>query len=135
MSLGFEVRLATYDDIASIAKITQEAFQKYAEMVGVDVIPALTETVDDIKNDIDTKLVFVAFMDGEPVGSVRVAVDKENRSAYLCRFGVRLNVQNNGIGKSLMNLVDIKMQELGIKKIMLHIRARIYPLSLVVESM
>lgn len=122
---GFEVRRANYGDVDAIARITSEAFEKYAQMAGVDNIAALTETADDIKRDIDNKLVLVAFMDGEPVGSVRVEVNLEEKTAYLSRFGVRLNVQNNGIGKSLINLVDIKMRELGIQKISLHTASKV----------
>lgn len=125
MSLGFEVRIATHDDIDAIAKITSEAFVKYANMIGMPSTAALTETADDIKKDIDENMVLVAFVDGVPVGSVRVKVNMEDKSAYLYRFGVRLSVQNNGIGKSLMNLVDIKMKELGIKTISLHTGAKV----------
>ncbi|HIV01925.1 MAG TPA: GNAT family N-acetyltransferase, partial [Candidatus Aphodoplasma excrementigallinarum] len=128
MGLGFEVRAATYDDIDAIEQITHEAFQKYAQMVGNDKIQALSETKEDIKRDIDTKLVLVAFMDDVPVGSVRVEVDLENKTAYLSRFGVRVSSQNNGVGKSLMNLVDIKMREMGVKRIMLHTGAKVGPL-------
>ena len=125
MNTGFEVRRATYGDVDAIAQITSEAFVKYAQMAGIDTVAALTETAEDIKRDIDSKLVLVAFMDGEPVGSVRVDVDLESQTAYLSRFGVRLNVQNNGIGKSLINLVDLKMKELGIRKICLHTAAKV----------
>lgn len=125
MNTGFEVRRATYGDVDAIAQITSEAFVKYAQMAGIDTVAALTETAEDIKRDIDSKLVLVAFMDGEPVGSVRVDVDLESQTAYLSRFGVRLSVQNNGIGKSLINLVDLKMKELGIRKICLHTAAKV----------
>lgn len=123
--MGFEVREATYADIPAIAQITYEAFLKYAELVGNSNIQALKETDEDIKNDIDNSIVLVAFMDNVPVGSVRVKIDKEKNTAYLSRFGVKVSSQNNGIGKSLMNLVDIKMRELGIKQIMLHTGAKV----------
>lgn len=124
MNLGFEVRYATYDDIEAIAQITSEAFKKYAEMIGMESVAALCETYDDIKKDIDENIVLVAFSDGMPVGSVRVRINADN-TAYLYRFGVRLQVQNNGIGKSLMSLVDIKMREMGIKKISLHTGSKV----------
>lgn len=123
--MGFEVREATYNDIPAIAQITYEAFLKYAELVGNDNIQALKETEEDIKKDIDNSIVLVAFMDNVPVGSVRVKIDKETNTAYLSRFGVKVSSQNNGIGKSLMNLVDIKMRELGVKQIMLHTGAKV----------
>ncbi len=125
MNTGFEVRNATYDDIDAIAQITAEAFKKYASMVGQETIPALSETTEDIKNDIEKNIVLVAFVDGVPVGSVRARIEDDGESAYLYRFGVRLDVQNNGIGKSLMNLIDIKMKEKGIKKISLHTGAKV----------
>lgn len=125
MEVGFEVRMATYEDIDAIEQITHEAFEKYASMIGNSNIQALNETKDDIKNDIDTSIVLVAFMDNVPVGSVRVKVNDEDKTAYLSRFGVKISTQNNGIGKSLINLVDIKMREMGVKKLMLHTGAKV----------
>ncbi|MBE7027217.1 MAG: GNAT family N-acetyltransferase [Ruminococcaceae bacterium] len=125
MNTGFEVRVATYNDIDAIEQITREAFQKYAQMVGNDNIQALCETKEDIKNDIDNSLVLVAFMDNVPVGSVRVKINEEDKTAYLSRFGVKISSQNNGVGKSLINLVDLKMREMGIKRIMLHTGAKV----------
>jgi len=125
MNTGFEVRVATYNDIDAIEQITREAFQKYAKMVGNDNIQALCETKEDIKNDIDNSLVLVAFMDNVPVGSVRVKINEEDKTAYLSRFGVKISSQNNGVGKSLINLVDLKMREMGIKRIMLHTGAKV----------
>jgi len=127
---GFEVRTATYDDMGAIAEITKEAFEKYAELADIDPqkFEPLCETADDIRRDIEGKIVLVAFMDGMPVGSVRIAVDIEAKTAYMSRFGVKLSMQNNGIGKSLINLVDMKMRSLGIKRLSLHTGSRISPL-------
>ncbi len=120
----FEVRIATYDDIPDILDITHEAFVKYAELAGLEHIAALDETYDDVRRDIDTKIVLIAFSDSTPVGSVRVEVFDDN-TAYLSRFGVKVTSQNNGIGKSIMNLVDRIMIKKGIKKISLDTGSKI----------
>ena len=120
----FQVRMATYDDIPSIMNITQEAFLKYSELSGVDSLAALEETYADVKRDIDTKVVLIALSDGVPVGSVRVQVFDDD-TAYLSRFGVKVTSQNNGIGKSIMNLVDRIMVKQGVKRISLHTGAKI----------
>lgn len=120
----FEVRMATYDDIEDIMSITKEAFIKYAELAGIETTAALTETYEDVKRDIDTKIVLIALSDGVPVGSVRVEVFDDN-TAYFSRFGVKVTSQNNGIGKSIMNLVDRIMKKNGIKKISLHTASKI----------
>lgn len=120
----FEVRMATYDDIDDVLNITNEAFLKYAELAGVETTPALQETREDVKRDIDTKIVLIAFSDGVPVGSVRVEIFDDN-TAYFSRFGVKLTSQNNGIGKSIMNLVDRIMKKKGVKKLSLHTAAKV----------
>ena len=120
----FEVRMATYDDIDDILSITKEAFLKYAQLAGIETTAALNETYEDVKKDIDTKIVLIALSDGVPVGSVRVEVFDDN-TAYFSRFGVKVTSQNNGIGKSILNLVDRIMKKKGVKKLSLHTASKI----------
>lgn len=127
-SWKFEVRKATIEDIPEIQKITNEAFKKYVELAGItDEIAALNETYEDIKKDIETKEVFVAYIDGVPVGSARVEVFPDG-TAYFSRFGVRLNYQNRGVGKAIINVVDMAMKELGVKKLYLHTASKFFSL-------
>ena len=53
----FEVRRATLEDVDSIVKITQEAFEKYIKLAGIQDTPALHETREQVIKDIDTKIV------------------------------------------------------------------------------
>lgn len=123
----FQVRLANYSDIPDIISITKEAFTKYRDMAETEHVDALDETYEDVKRDIDTKVVLLALSDGYPVGSVRVEVFPD-KTAYLSRFAVKVNNQNNGIGKSIMNLVDRIMIKKGVKTIMLHTGSKVTPL-------
>ena len=117
---AFEVKLATEEDIPAIIKITKDAFLKYCEMAGLSYdIEALNETYEDVKHDIETKQVFVTFIDDEPVGAVRIEL-QPNNEAYLSRFAVASNHRNNGIGKILMNVVDKVMRQHNIKTLRLH---------------
>lgn len=119
----FEVRLAEESDINSIIEITREAFLKYSKMIGVSKLDALSETYDDVKYDIENKIVLIALSDGEPVGCVRVQV-KPDGTAVLTRFAVKVTCQNNGIGKSMMNHVDKLMKKHSVKKISLYTASR-----------
>lgn len=123
----FQVRMANYGDIPAIMNITREAFVKYQQMSGVEKLAALEESYNDVKHDIDTKVVLLALSDGEPVGSVRVEVFPDH-TAYLSRFAVKVTSQNNGIGKSIMNLVDKIMIKKGVTKMRLHTGSKITPL-------
>ena len=117
---GFQIRQALPEDIPFIYKVTKEAFEKYVELAGIEgKVDALNETEEDILKDIERKYVFVAFLDGIPVGSLRVEV-REDHTAYLSRFGVRLAFQNSGIGKALMNVVDRTLMAEGVEKLLLH---------------
>lgn len=120
----FQVRLANHDDVSAIHGITAEAFEKYSKMVGETRLDALSETEEDIKRDIDEKIVLIALSDNEPVGSLRVEILPDN-TAYLTRFGVKIDNQNNGIGKSMMNLVDKIMIKKGVRSIALHTGSKI----------
>ncbi|MBS7298985.1 MAG: GNAT family N-acetyltransferase [Eubacteriales bacterium] len=121
----FHVRSATYDDIEAIQSIVREAFLRYAELSEVAEPEALRESARDIKKDIDNMIVLIAERDNTPVGSVRVKIDEETKTAYLSRFAVKVSSQNNGIGKSLMNLVDEIMIKHGVKRISLHTDSKI----------
>ena len=124
---GFSVKMATEAEIPEIQDITKDAFLRYVREAHLDNIEALNETYEDIKRDIEEKYVFVAFVNGEPVGSVRIKINDDG-TAYLSRFGVRSTNQNHGVGKTLMNVVDKVMKEHGIKQLMLHTASKYIPL-------
>ena len=123
----FSVRRATLDDTDSIMKITQQAFVKYIEVAGITDTAALHETREQVEKDIQSKLVYVAYIDDVVVGSVRVEQINET-TAYLSRFGVSNEYQNLGIGKSIMGVFDAEMKKLGIKRVLLHTAAKAFPL-------
>lgn len=123
----FQIRLADENDITDIMRITREAFTKYKELAGIEHVDALDETYDDVKRDIESKIVLLALSDGEPVGSARIEVFPDN-TAELTRFGVKVTSQNNGIGKAIMNLTDSMMKRCNVKSIHLYTGAKITPL-------
>ena len=123
--MTFVVRHAVEGDIPQIQEITREAFKMYMEGAGITgTIAAIEETYETVKKDIETKEVFVALIDGQIVGSVRVEI-MPDKTGYLSRFGVAIAHQNNGVGKVLMNAVDRAMTELGITNLYLHTASRL----------
>ena len=96
MNKYFEVRRASENDAEAIRQITAEAFEKYCELAGLETIAALNETIEDIHKDIEEKIVLVAYIDNEVVGSVRVGINEETMDEYLSRFGVSTKYQNLG---------------------------------------
>ncbi len=123
----FEVRRATLEDVDSIVKITQKAFEDYIKLAGITDTAALHETREQVISDIENKMVYVAYFKHQVVGSVRIELLDED-TAYLSRFGVNTEFQNIGIGKSLMNSLDMDLRELNIKRVMLHTASKAFSL-------
>lgn len=120
MEYSFVIRRAQIADAPAILDIMRLAFQKYKQDAGIpSEVAALSETVEQICEDITNNYVYVAFVDGVAVGSLRVAI-YEDGTAYLTRFGVRADYSNMGIGKSLMALVDKLMVSKGVHRLTLH---------------
>ncbi len=124
----FEVRRAAKSDIEEIRVLAKKSFNIYAENAAIArlVVP-FEETYDDVLKAIETTYVFVALFNEEIIGSVRIEINPDN-AAYLTRFGVSAEHQNNGIGKILMNAVDNLMEELSITYLYLHTSSRMFSL-------
>ncbi len=120
MNYSFIIRKATLEDAPAISTIMQEAFNKYMKDTGLSgTMEALTESIEEIQEDILEKEVYIAIIDDNPVGSIRINFLPDN-TAYISRFGVMLDYHNIGIGKSLINLVDKILKSKGVKKVSLH---------------
>ena len=120
MNYSFIIRKATLEDAPAIALIMQEAFRKYMLDTGLSgTMDALTESLENIEADILEKEVYIALIDGAPVGTIRIKL-LQDKTAYISRFGVMLNYHNIGIGKSLMNLADKILKAQGVKSVRLH---------------
>lgn len=120
MNYSFIIRKATIEDASAILTIMQESFKKYMQDTGLSgTMEALSESLEEIEADILQNVVYIAIIDDNPVGSIRIKFFPDN-TAYISRFGVMLNYHNIGIGKSLINLVDKVLISKGVKKVSLH---------------
>lgn len=120
MNYSLEIRKATPEDAPAIQEITKEAFKKYESDTNLEgFMEALEESIEDIKRDIETKEVYFALVDGNPAASIRVEINPD-KTAYISRFGVKLQYQNMGIGVAMMKYVDEQLIAKGIKRAYLH---------------
>ncbi|RCX18318.1 ribosomal protein S18 acetylase RimI-like enzyme [Anaerobacterium chartisolvens] len=120
MNYSFIIRRAELQDAEAVKGILQQSFKKYMSDTGLTgTMEALEESVESITDAIDGSLVYIAFIDSVPVGTIRINILPDG-TAYISRFGVNLNYHNIGIGKSLMNLADKVLEAKGVKKACLH---------------
>jgi predicted N-acetyltransferase YhbS len=128
MDYSFIIRKAVKEDAPAIHNIMQSAFEAYKALVGAgSPLEAIEESVKDIEEDIAAKDVFIAFVNGAPVGTARVGSMAPD-SALLTRLGVVPGHQNIGIGKSLMSVIDRTVKNKKYKFVHLYAAAKNYDL-------
>ncbi|NLB41172.1 MAG: GNAT family N-acetyltransferase [Clostridiales bacterium] len=114
------IRKAGQKDISAIHQITKEAFEKYAADLGLpETVSALKENEETILHEMDSKTILIAILDGVPVGSIRYEIQPDN-SAYISRFGVKLDIQKSGVGRALMEAVEEALRNKDVDMIFLH---------------
>lgn len=120
MKKSFLIRRATVKDSGHIKSVLNKSFRKYVEAANIPgTVKALEETISDIEHDIEHKTVFIALIDNEPAGSIRVELLPDN-TAYITRFGVQPDYNNMGIGTALMDAVDKLLGTNGVTKVRLN---------------
>jgi predicted N-acetyltransferase YhbS len=126
-----EIRKADISDSDWILNLTHKAFSVYQKALNSSstfISPALLETLDDVRNDIIKNNVYVAYLDNHPVGSIRFKT-LSNQLAYIYRFGVDPELNNNGVGSELINKVIDECAINGYKAIALHTNSKYYKLA------
>lgn len=114
------IRKAGQEDISAIHQITKEAFEKYANDLGLpETVSALKENEETILNEMESKTILIAILDGVPVGSIRYEIQPD-KSAYISRFGVKLDIQKSGVGRALMEAVEEDLYNKDVDMITLH---------------
>ena len=124
MEFSLIIRRAAPADAPDILNILRESFIEYIRQSHIPL--ALNEMLDDIRSverDIAGIDVFIALVDGIPVGTVRVAV-REGAPALLTKLGVIPEYNNQGIGRALMNLVDKVIIDRGAASLELYTASR-----------
>ena len=115
------IKKATRADIPAIHQITIEAFQKYALDLGIpDQVKALKETYESIEEDLEKKIVLVAWVGDELVGAIRCEILPPGEVGYISRFAVKPEVQNMGVGKALMIATEKEAIKQGASLLTLH---------------
>ncbi|MCL2740651.1 MAG: GNAT family N-acetyltransferase [Oscillospiraceae bacterium] len=124
---SFIIRKAGPDDAGAVTRIVKDAFSKYADDSGIHgsggSLEALAEGEGVTLLDIGRKEVYVASVDGVPVGTVRFELTPGGE-AHISRFGVVGGYQSMGIGSSIMSMLDKLLPSLGVRKACLYTASR-----------
>lgn len=112
------IKNAVPNDANDIHNCLNISFEDYCTMLGITPI-AISETLNDIMNDINTKnVLIVRASNTKTVGTIRYHMI--GNICYISRFGILPNWQSVGAGDMLVKEVEKRARNLGATAIMLH---------------
>ncbi|MFZ5987819.1 MAG: GNAT family N-acetyltransferase [Bacillota bacterium] len=95
---------ALFDDLEEILALQKLAYQSEAEICNDYNIAPLTQTIEGIKEDYRSQIIFKAVYKGQIIGSIRAY--EVDGTCYIGRVIVHPEHQNRGIGKKLMKSIE-----------------------------
>ncbi|MFG2122398.1 GNAT family N-acetyltransferase [Streptomyces sp. NPDC048710] len=120
-----EIRPARAADVPAVKAVTDAAYHRYIERIGV--VPQPMEA--DHAADVAAGRVFVF---GEPVAGL-VVVEAHGDHLFLDSIAVRPDAHGKGVGRRLLEFVDARARALGLPEVRLYTNAlmwenqKIYP--------
>lgn len=105
MGMSVIISAAAAQDAEEILKLQYLCFQTEAELYGNYRIDPLVQTLDSVRAEIATNLVFVARLGDEVVGSVRGSIDQDG-AGQIGRLCVHPRLQGHGLGARLLRAAE-----------------------------
>ncbi|MEU7426467.1 GNAT family N-acetyltransferase [Streptomyces sp. NPDC040750] len=120
MGMSVTISVATGQDAEQIFRLQYLCFQSEAALYGNYRIDPLVQTLDSVRQEVDSDCVFVARLGDEVVGSVRGKVT-EDGAAAIGKLCVHPRLQGHGIGARLLRAAEAALAgERGAKRFRLH---------------
>jgi ribosomal protein S18 acetylase RimI-like enzyme len=84
--------------------VQRAAFLSEARAYGTLEIPPLTETLDDLRRELESSLTIGAFLGRRLVGAARLTLEDE--IGWISRVGVAPDLQGKGIGSGVLEALE-----------------------------
>lgn len=98
------ITYASTEDTVAILELQKLAYHSEAKLYNDFSIPPLTQTMEELEIDFNSKVFLKAQIESEIIGSVRGY--QSGNTCYIERLIVHPNRQGQGIGKALMELFE-----------------------------
>jgi ribosomal protein S18 acetylase RimI-like enzyme len=106
MGMSVTISAASAQDAEQILKLQYLCYQNEAETYGDYTIEPLTQTLDDLRAELDRGHGLVARLGDEVVASVRGTVDASD-TARIAKLIVHPRMQRHGLGGRLLDAIEV----------------------------
>jgi GNAT superfamily N-acetyltransferase len=113
-----EIRRASADDSETIAGLIYEAFAPFEAEYTPGAFEYTTPKADAIRPRFEEGPIWIAEVDGEPVGTVSGMRDGER--FYIRSMAIKPSVQRGGIGQRLLDALESHARQEGFEKLYLY---------------
>ena len=118
---GIQVRRARRSEAACAALLLRTAFAEIALLYTPEALAATLADVDVLRNRMQTGAVWLAFLEGEPVGTLSAIPRPEG--LHLRSMAVHPSARGHGVGKALLAVAERYGRERGIQRVFLRTTA------------
>ena len=101
--MNIEIRTAIGDDAKDAVTILDKAY--YSDFVKYGYCPGYHQSVDIIKEAIETSNAFMILSDESPIGYIRVK-NRGNGDYFLCSICIIPRCENQGVGQMAMRYLE-----------------------------
>ncbi|MCA1590729.1 MAG: GNAT family N-acetyltransferase [Acidobacteria bacterium] len=115
---GLLVRLAILAEAETISTVIREAFLPFEAEYTRDAFGYTTPPTNEILPRFDEGPIWIAEIDGEPVGTVSGMRDGER--FYIRSMAIKPSVQRVGVGQKLLDALEAYAREKGFEKLYLY---------------
>jgi GNAT superfamily N-acetyltransferase len=116
-----EVRLAGPGDERTVARLLLEAFEPYRDGYTPGGFAETTASEEVVRERFTTGRVWLAYLDGEAVGTVTALEDeKDGGGVYIRSMAVTPTAQGRGVGQKLLDTVEADARARGEKRLHLY---------------
>ncbi|MEV7677188.1 GNAT family N-acetyltransferase [Streptomyces sp. NPDC088341] len=105
MGMSVTISAASAQDAEHILKLQYLCYQNEAELYGDYTIEPLTQTLDDLRAELDRGHCLVARLGDEVVASVRGSVE-ETGTARIAKLIVHPRLRHHGLGGRLLDAIE-----------------------------
>ncbi|MFD7924091.1 GNAT family N-acetyltransferase [Streptomyces sp. NPDC059740] len=110
MGMSVTISTATHEDAEQILKLQYLCYQSEAALYDDYTLSPLTQTLEDLRSELDRVVTLVARLGGEVVGSVRGSVDAEG-TADINKLIVHPRMQRHGLGSRLLKALEERLAD------------------------